>query len=287
MQNSIIRDYKIGDLIFRYIGPEFSETEYLKIFRRNDSSVEKADFIYEMVRKESLEIPQEEVIHKDKYIDIYKYDGGKTRVIFDDKRENALIKDISEDGFHHKIEYSEEHMCYWNSNMMMKVFDIPNKVILCNGVFLHASYVVYQGRAIIFTAPKQVGKSTQASLWEKYRGAEIVNGDRVLLRKIEGQWRAYGSPYAGTSRIFKDISAPVDAIIILSQGMENIALKSTTLESIKALMEGCSFESWSRESILLVTDMVNDLLEKIRFVKLKCLPDEGAVKILEEYLWNH
>lgn len=287
MQNNIVRDYKIGDLIFRYIGPEFSETEYLKTFRIDVFAERNADFIFEMIKKKNIEIPKSNTVHCDRYIDIYQDSDGKIRVIYDAKRENALIKDISEDGFYHRIEYNEEHMCYWNSNMMMKVFDIPNKVILCNGVFLHASYVVYQGRAIIFTAPKQVGKSTQASLWEKYRGAEIVNGDRVLLRKIEGQWRAYGSPYAGTSRIFKDISAPVDAIIILSQGMENIASKATTLESIKALMEGCSFESWSRESILLVTDMVNDLLEKIRFVKLKCLPDEGAVKILEEYLWNH
>lgn len=287
MQNNITRDYKIGNLIFRYIGPEFSETEYLRIFRVDSLLTDKPDFSYEMIRRNVLEVPKDEPIHQDKYIDTYQNQDGNIRVIYDIKKEKILIKDVTEDGFYHKIEYDEEHMTFWNSNMMMKIFDIPNKVILRNGIFLHASCVVNQGRAIIFTAAKQVGKSTQASLWEKYRGSEVLNGDRALIRKIDGKWRAYGSPYAGTSRIFKTISAPIDAIVILSQGLENIVSEAKKLESLKALLEGCSFESWNRESVVRVTDISNDIVQEIKFINLKCLPDEGAVEILEEYLWNH
>ena len=287
MQNNIIRDYKIGDLIFRYIGPEFSETEYLKIFRIDNTTAVEADVVYEMVCREKIRIPDAEIVHQDKYIDTYQDNNEKIRVIYNSKREKALIKDVTEDGFYHRVEYDAKCMTYWNSNMMMKIFDIPNQVVLKNGVFLHASCIVHQGRAIVFTAPKQVGKSTQATLWEKYRDAEIINGDRVLLRKTKGQWRAYGSPYAGTSRIFKAVSASVEAIILLSQGVENIVSESNTFESLQALMEGCSFESWSRDSVMRVSDIANDLLKEISFVKLKCLPDKGAVQILEEYLWNH
>lgn len=286
MLNNIERIYKIGDVVFKYIGPEFSEVDYIKIFRIDNNMAGSVDVVYEMEEKEEIQLPQELPSHQDRYMDVFLNQKEKIRVIYDDKREYILVKDICKDGFYHKIEYNPLHMTFWNSNMMMKIFDIPNQIILCNGIFLHASCVVYQGRAIVFTASKQVGKSTQASLWEKYRDAEIINGDRVLLRKIDDEWRAYGSPYAGTSRIFKNTSAPVTAIAVISQEKYNSASKLNSFESLKALMDGCSYESWNRDSVNRVVDIANELLEQIEFVKLKCLPDEGAVETLEEYLWN-
>ena len=57
------------------------------------------------------------------------------------------------------------------------------KVLIAHeSIILHASYVNYNGKAILFTAPSGTGKSTQAALWEEYKGAEIVNGDRVIIQ---------------------------------------------------------------------------------------------------------
>ena len=77
------------------------------------------------------------------------------------------------------------------------------------GLLLHASLINYAGRAIAFAGPSGVGKSTQADLWKKCLGAEIINGDRAVLRKNADHWIAYGSPYAGTSGIYKNNSAPL------------------------------------------------------------------------------
>lgn len=284
MQNNIVRNYRIGDLGFRYVGPEFAETEYLKVFRSDDLTGGTPRIVYEMIRRECISVPADGCIHQDRYIDIYENGEERIRIIYDRKKEHVILKDTWRGGAYHSVEYDAEYMTFWDSNMMMKIFDIPNQVMLWDGIFLHASCVVHHGQAIVFTAPKQIGKSTQAALWETHKEAEIINGDRVLLRKKDDRWIAYGSPYAGTSRIFKNLSAQVSAIVVLSQGQENTVSELSTFDALKALMDGCSYEKWDRTSVMRVVDIADNLLKDIRFVKLECLPDVTAVETLEDFL---
>ena len=62
------------------------------------------------------------------------------------------------------------------SFVVSEIIDLPRLLLRRGSVFLHASYILYGGQAILFTAPKQTGKSTQAALWQRFAGAEIVNG---------------------------------------------------------------------------------------------------------------
>ena len=71
---------------------------------------------------------------------------------------------------------------------------------------LHSSYIVTrQEQGILFSGPSGIGKSTQAALWQRYAGAEIVNGDRAWCGPIRGPSAAcsmQGPPAsAGTSRL--------------------------------------------------------------------------------------
>lgn len=60
------------------------------------------------------------------------------------------------------------------------------RLIARNGGFVfHSSYVEVDGKAVLFTAPSETGKSTQAELWRSLRGAEIINGDRSVVRLVE------------------------------------------------------------------------------------------------------
>ena len=89
------------------------------------------------------------------------------------------------------------------------------------GLMLHAAFVRWQEKGILFTAPSGTGKSTQADLWANYEEAEILNGDRAGLRCIDGRWTAFGLPLAGSSYIYRNESAPADIIVVLRQSPEN------------------------------------------------------------------
>ena len=48
--------------------------------------------------------------------------------------------------------------------------------------------------------------------------ADILNGDRATIDISKDITNVYGSPYAGSSKIYRNESAPIKAIILLKQG---------------------------------------------------------------------
>lgn len=87
-----------------------------------------------------------------------------------------------------------------------------------DAMILHASFVSTRYGGLLFSGVSGIGKSTQADLWQRYEGAELLNGDRTVLRCMDSVWTAFGSPYAGSSNCFVNESRPVRAIVLLSQG---------------------------------------------------------------------
>jgi len=93
-----------------------------------------------------------------------------------------------------------------------------------DAVLLHSSAIVYQGRAYCFSGPSGTGKSTHTALWQACCGdsqVRILDDDRPMLRKVDGVWYAYGTPWNGKNRIGYNGKAPLGGIVFLHQGEEN------------------------------------------------------------------
>jgi hypothetical protein len=87
------------------------------------------------------------------------------------------------------------------------------------GFLLHAATVVHDGRAYIFTGRSGAGKSTVAALSP---AGSVWTDEISLLRREQGEWRAYGTPFWGEFRAAgSNSSAPVAGIFGLSQAPEN------------------------------------------------------------------
>ena len=152
------------------------------------------------------------------------------------------------------------------------------------GLLLHASLIKYKGRAIAFAGPSGVGKSTQAEIWRRYLGADILNGDRAALRKAADAWTAYGSPYAGTSGIYKDDSAPLAAIVLLRQARENRLLRLNGAEAFRQLFPELSVHHWDKAFVASATDLCLQLLTDTPVYLLECLPEESAALLVKKGL---
>ena len=149
---------------------------------------------------------------------------------------------------------------------------------------LHASYIAYQGRGILFAAPSQVGKSTQAELWRRYAGARIVNGDRALLCRIKGQWHCGGTFSCGSSAICENLTLPLGAVILLEQGTENEIRPTTVKERIHSLLVGLETFHWDVADMDLAIANASRMAVEIPVFRFSCTPEEGAVHTLREYL---
>ncbi len=149
-------------------------------------------------------------------------------------------------------------------------------------VILHASYVGWRGGAILFTAPSGAGKSTQAALWEEHRGAVVVNGDRAVLGLRQGRGYAYGLPYSGSSRICRNLTLPLTAVVCLEKAEENRLSRLGASEAFRRIWEGCCLNPWDRVAMRDAGRTVGGLVSETPVFRLSCRPDKEAVLLLSE-----
>lgn len=107
-----------------------------------------------------------------------------------------------------------------------------------NGCIFHCSFIRWNGKAVLFTAPSQTGKSTQAELWHLHRDARIINGDRAAVGLVNGVPMAQAIPFAGSSQYCVNRSVPLKAIVCLGQAKENRIMPLTGASAFRRVWEG-------------------------------------------------
>ena len=154
-----------------------------------------------------------------------------------------------------------------------------------NRVILHSAYITYRGEGIVFTAPSGTGKSTQAELWaNSHDDVEIINGDRSILSCDGDRPMVHGLPFCGTSGICKNVSAPLRAAVVLRQGRENRIRRLGSAEAIRLLMSECAVSPWDSDGTRNILDLLIRIVERIPVYYFSCVPDQSAVRVLEEAL---
>lgn len=149
---------------------------------------------------------------------------------------------------------------------------------------IHASFIDVGGSAVLFSAPSGTGKSTQAELWRVHRGADVINGDKAGIFFENGKAFAGGVPVSGTSQICKNRSLPLKAIVLLSQGEENIAKHLKGIEALQGVVKNIYLDLLAPLENKMCIDFAIKLLSSVPVISLQCTPDERAVEELEKIL---
>ncbi len=90
---------------------------------------------------------------------------------------------------------------------------LATKLVLQDGVVLHASAVVIDGRAYVFVGPSGSGKTTLARLLRNDHS--VLSDERVIVRGSPDGYRVYGTPWPSDLRAAENSSAPLGAIFTL------------------------------------------------------------------------
>ena len=176
----------------------------------------------------------------------------------------------------------EKYITY--SGNVMQAINIEQLLNKKSAFILHSSFIKWNNKGILFSAPSGTGKSTQANLWEKYEDAEIINGDKAGVRKIDDKWMAYGLPFAGSSAIFKNKKAEIDCIIVLKQGKENKLTKLSPREAFIKIYKETTLHLWDEDFQNNIINMISDLVQNIPVYQYECLPDKSAVDFLKQQI---
>lgn len=280
------RFYRFAGITFRITGNEedmYREDGVLQPFR-----VEGPDFDHSVSYRvvDSLPLPEGESVFRGNRIQVFRRGMTQTICMGDTARlPGSAHTHIRREGDHSQVQVLRREVPEGiKPRLVLNTLEAEHHVARHGGFLLHSSFVEMDGKAILFTAPSGTGKSTQARLWETYRGARVINGDRTVVTMGEDGVFAYGIPYCGTSGICQSAVLPVAAIVYLSQGPESVAVPLTGLRAFRRVWEGCSVHVWDREDVEMSANMVTEAIRQVPVVHLTCTPDESAVNVLEAYL---
>ena len=169
------------------------------------------------------------------------------------------------------------------ARLIFEAADIFHLLGLAGSIVIHSSYIVYEGQAVLFCGVSGAGKSTQAALWETYRNAEVINGDRALITAGD-EITAGGIFFNGTSGICRNVSAPLKAIVMPVRGSDNTIRRMSGLEAFKHLIKEVSYDISDTGDIERAREILMTVISRIPVYQLVCTPDERAVELLERYL---
>ena len=149
---------------------------------------------------------------------------------------------------------------------------------------LHASWVMYNEAALLFSGDSGVGKSTQAELWHSVLGARIINGDKTGIAFPNGRATAVGMPFSGSSTYYENATAPIRAIVMLSQAPENTIRRLTAPEAMRLLARQMPCQRWCAEDVTAVLEYAEQIATQVPVYRFACTKTAEAVTLLEQML---
>ena len=150
------------------------------------------------------------------------------------------------------------------------------EIISYGRFFLHASAVVYNGEAYLFSASSGVGKSTHTALWLKeFSGSYILNDDKPVIFPHKDKVYAYGTPFSGKTDLHVNRKVPLRAICFLSQGKENSIAQIDEDRAI-ALILNNTYRPKNAEGMNLLFDMIGQVIERTNIFEMSCRKESAA-----------
>lgn len=274
-----VNRYKIGKFIIKIITPVQPESD-----RQYDSFLtdeNREDFTAEFETVPSIEAELDDPLYKTDVATCMKINGEYHTFYGGNYGGKIYAERISYPGGC-KVRLSEEYSDKLFNRTVFSVIGIEEIAAMNDAVVFHSSVIAVNGKAVLFTGPCGIGKSTQADLWAKYRNAEIINGDKSLIYMDGDIPTVSGLPYAGSSKFCENRQLPIKAIVNLSQAEYNITENISGVKAFSAIFRSSYPASNFRELKNRQADVIEKISSGVKVINFSCLPDESAVKCLEE-----
>lgn len=156
--------------------------------------------------------------------------------------------------------------------------DFSRALLLYDGFQIHASSVICDQKAFLFSAPCGTGKSTHTEKWVRLFGARYLNDDKPVVRFVNDKWMAYGTPWSGKHDLSSPEGVPLAAVVFLRRGDENVMRPMNSAEAVPFL-----FSQMTRvhprkhtEKMILLADK---FLRAVPVWELTCRNDDEAAYV--------
>lgn len=174
---------------------------------------------------------------------------------------------------------SEENMVYMESGIQFY-----SELLRFGGMMLHSSAVELDGKAYLFFGSCGAGKSTHTRIWQQLFGeaAQVFNDDKPALRRIDGKWYAYGTPWCGKDGINQNKKVPLAGICHLKQAQENKIRRIGATEATQKIIMQTPRIFKGKEKLELMLSNLDKLVREIPVFELENRPEPAAARLSYE-----
>lgn len=176
----------------------------------------------------------------------------------------------------------------WNTSDI--IYDFLQVLLINNfarrnqGIFTHSVGIKdVDGRGLLFAGRSGAGKSTTARLWHKHSRAMVLNDDRIIVRKVNGKFFIYGSPWHGefsdylASRIE---SAPFERLFFIHHSPENTIREISQKEAFSLLYPALFPTFWDKQCLENTASFCEDLVKNVSCHSLGFVNNEKVINFV-------
>jgi hypothetical protein len=147
------------------------------------------------------------------------------------------------------------------------------------GAILHACGVVDEGRGLLFCGVSGAGKSTMANIW-KPTHATLLSDDRIIVRRMDGVFRMYGTPWHGDANVCDPGNAPLEKVFFIVHADRNYAKPISPIDAASRLLVRCFPPFYFKEGMEFVTNFLAEVAEEVPCYELGFVPDQSVVEFV-------
>ena len=165
---------------------------------------------------------------------------------------------------------------------------IAEKLPEYDALVFHGAVLEYGGVAYAVTAQSGVGKTTHTRIWLSEFGSDvkILNGDKPILRLIDGKPYACSTPWMGKEGYGYNAIRSLGGIAFLARGIEN---KSRKINPSDAVMRFMNQVYLSKGNILTLTKsmrVVDGILSLTPLYEFECNMQPDAAHVAHNAFVN-
>ncbi len=150
-----------------------------------------------------------------------------------------------------------------------------------HGVELHALGLADQdGSGYLFLGHSGAGKSTTARLWMSEPGVTLLSDDRIILRKKDGQFWMYGTPWHGDAGVSSQGCVPLSALFLLDQAPSNQILPLPGAQAAAELFARAFVPHYLSDGIRFTLNFLEDLTRSVPCSIFRFAPTDSAVEAI-------
>lgn len=158
-------------------------------------------------------------------------------------------------------------------------------MLLNNSFLFHSVGFSYRGKAILFTGPSGIGKTTQYAQWKRLLRDEvkIISGDMPGIAVEEsGRIMVHPSAWNGKERLRHEHSDPLGAIVVLEQEKENTITRLDTLHAILPVYGQMCVDRRKKELVEKAFVLEDTILRNIPVWKLSSRGDLDSARLCHD-----